>query len=85
MNLETEVKGLAVEKRAIVKFEEIEKQPKLIKGGQMKDYQARRICLVLIAVSPDRCSSSTGCPSWFGCITTVRWYSLRIVPRFYLA
>ena len=41
VNLETEMIGLAPEKRPIVKFEEIEKQPKLIVGGQMKDYQAR--------------------------------------------
>ena len=41
MNLETEIKGLASEKRSIVRFEEIEQQPKLIEGGQMKDYQAR--------------------------------------------
>lgn len=38
-NLEKEINGLAPEKRAIVEFEEIEKQPKLIKGGQMKDFQ----------------------------------------------
>lgn len=42
-NLETEIKGIAPEKRPIVKFEEIEKQPKLIQAGQMKDYQARGI------------------------------------------
>jgi len=36
-NLETEMKGLGPEKRAIVPLDEIEKQPKLIKGGQMKD------------------------------------------------
>ena len=47
MNLETEMKELAQEKRPIVKFEEIEKQPKLIVGGQMKDYQARRSWPVL--------------------------------------
>ena len=41
-NLETEINGLVPEKRAIVKLEEIEEQPKLIKGGQMKDYQVRR-------------------------------------------
>jgi len=40
-NLEVEMKGVAPEKRAIAKFEEIEKQPKLIQSGQMKDYQAR--------------------------------------------
>lgn len=40
-NLETEIKELAPEKRSIVKFEEIEQQPKLIEGGQMKDYQVR--------------------------------------------
>ena len=40
-NLEMEIKGLTSEKRSIVKFEEIERQPKLIEGGQMKDYQAR--------------------------------------------
>jgi SWI/SNF-related matrix-associated actin-dependent regulator of chromatin subfamily A member 5 len=40
-NLETEIKGLAPEKRSIVKFHEIERQPKLIEGGQMKDYQVR--------------------------------------------
>lgn len=39
MNLETEIAGLAPKKRAIIEFEEVEKQPKLIKGGQMKDYQ----------------------------------------------
>ena len=39
MNLETEMKGLPPGKRAIVQLEEIEKQPKLIKGGQMKGYQ----------------------------------------------
>jgi hypothetical protein len=39
--LETEINGLAPEKRAIVKLEEIEEQPKVIKGGQMKDYQVR--------------------------------------------
>lgn len=38
-NLETEIKGLVPEKKAIVKFVEIEKQPTLIQGGQMKDYQ----------------------------------------------
>ena len=38
-NLEMEIKGLAPEKRAIVKPVEIEQQPKLIEGGQMKDYQ----------------------------------------------
>lgn len=51
-NLETEIKGLAPEKRSIVKLEEIEQQPKLIKGGQMKDYQVRRTYRgVLYAVS----------------------------------
>ena len=46
-NLEAEIKGLAPDKRSIVKFEEIEQQPKLIEGGQMKDYQARRTrCVV---------------------------------------
>lgn len=39
VNLETEMKGLPPGKRAIVQLEEIEKQPKLIKGGQMKGYQ----------------------------------------------
>jgi len=71
-NLETEVKGIAPEKRAIVKFEEIGKQPKLIQGGQMKDYQVRRTWSALYAVSPDRCSSSMGYPSSRGCIIMVR-------------
>lgn len=46
-NLETEMKKLAPEERSIIEFEDIEQQPKLIKGGQMKDYQVRRICSAL--------------------------------------
>ena len=45
VNLEAEMKGLAPEKRAIVAFEEIEKQPKLIRSGQMKEYQVRSVLL----------------------------------------
>lgn len=41
-NLETAIEGLTPEERSIVKFEEIEQQPKLIEGGQMKGYQVRR-------------------------------------------
>jgi len=41
-NLETELEGFAPENRSIVQFEEIEQQPKLIQGGQMKGYQVRR-------------------------------------------
>jgi len=41
-NLETEIERLTLEKRSIVKFEKIDQQPQLIKGGQMKDYQVRR-------------------------------------------
>lgn len=52
MNLEAEINGLAPEKRAIVELEEIEKQPKLIKGGQMKDFQVG-IPSVFSAVNPD--------------------------------
>jgi SWI/SNF-related matrix-associated actin-dependent regulator of chromatin subfamily A member 5 len=40
-HLDAEMEGLAPEKRAIVDFVDIEKQPKLIKGGQMKDYQVK--------------------------------------------
>ena len=50
-NLETEIKGLAPEKRSIVKFEEIERQPKLIEGGQMKDYQVRSLKYVICGVA----------------------------------
>jgi hypothetical protein len=43
VSLEAEMKGLAPEKRTIVAFEEIEKQPKLIRSGQMKEYQVRGV------------------------------------------
>jgi len=73
-NLETEVKGLAPEKRPIVKFEEVEEQPKLILGGEMKDYQVCGSCVGLCVVCwADWCYSSMGCPSSLGCITMVRW------------
>ena len=48
------MEGLAPAKKAIFEFEEIEKQPKLIKGGQMKDYQVKRPFEVCFhAVRPD--------------------------------
>lgn len=70
-NLETEMKGLVLEKRAIFEFQEIEEQPKLIKGGQMKDYQVRNTWSALYALFLDRCFSFTGYLSWLICITTV--------------
>lgn len=42
--------GLVPEKRVIIEFEEIEKQPKLIKGGQMKDYQVSGRCFGMLDV-----------------------------------
>jgi len=79
------MKGLAPEKRSIVKFEEIEEQPKLIMGGQMKDYQARGSYRVVCGVSADRFYSYMGCPSSLGCITMVRWWPLRTLHRPYPA
>ena len=66
------MKGLASEKRCIVEFEEIEKQPKLIMGGQMKDYQVRGSRPVLyVVVLADRYYSSMDCPFSLGCIIMV--------------
>jgi SWI/SNF-related matrix-associated actin-dependent regulator of chromatin subfamily A member 5 len=82
-NLDTEIKGLAPEKRVIVEFEEIEKQPKLIKGGQMKDYQVSGGCEgTLDATKPHRSSSCKGYPSSPGCIKMVRSSVLRDLPWF---
>lgn len=67
------MRGLSPEKRAIVPFEEIEKQPKLIEGGQMKDYQARLFRDYFVhSATPNRLSSFMGCLSLLGCTRTVR-------------
>lgn len=83
-NLDKEMEGLAPAKKAIFEFEEIEKQPKLIKGGQMKDYQVKlpfEACCC--AARADHGSSSTDCPFLLGCIRMVRPFPpRRTFPRF---
>ena len=72
-NLETEINDFAPEKRAIVEFEEIEKQPRLIKGGHMKDYQVSGRCVGKFgAAKPHRRSSSMAYLFSYGCIRMVR-------------
>ena len=71
-NLEAEINGLTPEKRSIIEFENINKQPKSIKGGQMKDYQVGGRPSHAGFVKIYTHSSSTGYPSLLGCIKMVR-------------